>query len=435
MHDEAKQRCVNIDWLEIYALESTDRYPCNAEYFRRHGYMVRERAFGTRVYKEMFEILNDDNQPMIEIRRNPASGEGDFNGLVPQSTHIRLPNWILYQNNPVEMLSGFLLQHDYIFKRIFRIDICYDFVRFDTGDKPAKFVKRYLEGKFRKINQCSLTAHGEDNWNACNWNSLSWGARTSMVSTKLYNKTKELAEGKTDKPYIKTCWMMAGLIDNPTRCTKYNPDGTEEKVEVWRLEFSLRSACDGWIVYEWQGGKKMKKQHLPHRLPMFDAKDKLWQRFQDLCYHYFRFKYLEYADGDTTLSDEELLRVHSDPSRPLKRKDRCRDKKLFYFDTDREFTTLTQAPHDAKQSRDDEILEKRLIRYRMLHPHPEVIQAVNLLLSKIDLTRLTNYSPKENLAEAKALQLTLARKMGGDTRSVAIILDDILKEINQNDIF
>lgn len=228
---------------------------------------------------------------------------------------------------------------------------------------------------------------------------------------------------------------MAGLVDNPTRCTKYNSDGTEEKVEVWRLEFSLRSACDGWIVYEWQGGKKMKKQHLPHRLPMFDAKDKLWQRFQDLCYHYFRFKYLEYADGDTTLSDEELLRVHSDPSRPLKRKDRCRDKKLFYFDQDREFTTLTQAPHDAKQSRDDEILEKRLIRYRMLHPTPEVIQAVNLLLSKIDLTRLTNYSPKEKLAEAKALQLTLARKMGGDPRSVAMILDDILKEINQNDIF
>lgn len=435
MHDEAKQRCINIDWLEIYALEPADKFPLNAEYFRDRGYSVRERAYGTRVYKEMFEILNDHMQPVLEIRRNPASGDSEFSGLLPESCHIRLPNWILYQNNPVDFLCQFLLQHDYIFKRIFRIDLCYDFTKFDTGDKPSKFVKRYLEGKFRKINQCGLTAHGEDTWNACNWNSLSWGARTSMVSTKLYNKTKELEEGKTDKPYIRTAWMMAGLIDNPTRCTKYNSDGKEEKIEVWRLEYSLRSACDGWIVFEMQNGKKVKKQHLPHRLSMFNAKDKLWQRFQDLTFHYFRFKYLEYADSPEGLTDDELIKVHSDPSRPLKRKDRCRDKKLFYFDSDREFTQLSAAPHDAKASRDDEILERRLKRYQMEHPSPDVIQAVNLLLSKIDLTRLTNYSPKENMMEARALQMTLSRKMNGDVRSVALILDDILKELKQDDIF
>lgn len=435
MHDEAKKRCINIDWLEVYALEPADKYPLNANYFRKQGYIVRERAYGTRVYKEMFEILNEQNQPVLEVRRNPASGEGDFSGLVPESVHLRLPNWILYQNNPVGFLCGFLLQHDYIFKRIFRIDIAYDFTRFDSGDRPDRFVKRYLEGKFRKINQCSLTAHGEDNWNSCNWNSLSWGARTSMVTTKLYNKTKELEEGKSDKPYIRTMWMMCGLVDNPTRCTRYNADGTEEKIDVWRLEFSLRSACDGWIVYEMQGGKKVKKQHLPHRLPMFDAPDKLWQRFQDLCYHYFRFKYLEYADSPEGMTDDELIKLHSDPSRPLKRKDRCRDKKLFYFDTNREFTQVTNAPHDAKRDRDDMILEKRLVKYRMLHPSPEVIQAVNLLLSKIDLTRLTNYSPKENLTEARALQLTLARKMNGDPRRVAEILEELIKEINIDEIF
>ena len=97
MQKDEVTRCVNIDWLEVYVLESNDRFPCNAEYFRRQGYQVHEREYGTRVYKEMFEITSEAGDPLIEIRRNPASGSSDFNGLVEQSCHIRLPNWMLYQ--------------------------------------------------------------------------------------------------------------------------------------------------------------------------------------------------------------------------------------------------------------------------------------------------------------------------------------------------
>ena len=50
------KRCVNLDWLEVYALEDNSRYPCNADFFRREGYFVTERAFGTRQYKEMFTL-------------------------------------------------------------------------------------------------------------------------------------------------------------------------------------------------------------------------------------------------------------------------------------------------------------------------------------------------------------------------------------------
>ena len=56
-------------------------------------------------------------------------------------------------------------------------------------------------------------------------------------------------------------------------------------------------------------------------------------------------------------------------------------------------------------------------------------------MKEIDLTKLVNYSPSENWKEARALQLTLARKMQGDTRSVAIILDEILKMLNSDSIF
>ena len=435
MEHEKQKRCINLDWLEVYCLESNSRYPCNAEYFRRKGYMVREREYGTRVYKEMFEILNENGDPMIEIRRNPASGDADFSGLVPESCHLRLPNWMLYQGNPVAFLMEFLLDHDYIFRRISRIDIAYDFELFDSNDKPATFVRRYLEGKYRKINQCRLSAHGDDTWNNCNWNSLSWGSRTSMVNTKLYNKTKELEEAPKDKPYIRSAWVMTGLIDNPMNFCKYAADGKAVKKEIWRLEYSMKSACDGWIVLEMQNGKKMKKQHLPHKLPMFDSKDKLWQRFQDLTYHYFHFKYREYIDLTAKSHGLVLETANSNLERPLKRKDRCRDKKLFYFDSGHQFTQLSAAPSGCQGYKEDDVLERRLRKYQMTHPRPDIRQACEIILKEIDLTKLVNYSPKLRWNDAKVLQTVLRYKMNGDTRDVAELLRYIVDALNNEEIF
>lgn len=432
---EKQNRCIHIDWLEVYVLEPFGGSPHNADYYRNKGYHVRERDYGTRVYKEMFEILNDKGDPIIEVRRNPASGDASFNGLVPKSSHIRLPNWVLYQANPITFLMDFLLKHDYVFKRIYRIDIALDFVRFDSGDYPARFVRRYLEGKFRKINQCSLTAHGEDNWNQCDWNSLSWGSKSSMVSTKLYNKTKELSEGKTTKPYIRSCWMVAGFIDDPINCTKRLPDGTVEKVDVWRLEYSMKSACDGWIQIVIQSGKKVKKQRIPHKLSMFDSKEKLWDRFQDLTYHYFRFKHKEYVELSEKYKGGVLELLNSNEHKPLKRKDRCRDKKLFYFDAEHDFTQLSQAPTDAKPDRTLTILRRRLQMYQYTHFKEDVRKACEIILKDIDLATLMNYSPEHNLNEARALQMALSSKMQGDSRPVAQILEEVMALLQINTIF
>ena len=43
-------RCVNVDWLEIYAQEDNMKYPMNADYFRGCGYFVTEREYGTRCF-------------------------------------------------------------------------------------------------------------------------------------------------------------------------------------------------------------------------------------------------------------------------------------------------------------------------------------------------------------------------------------------------
>lgn len=435
MKKEKIVRCVNIDWLEVYVLEPNDRYPMDADYFRRKGYLVNEREYGTRVYTQMFTIVNSNGDPLIEIRREPASGASDFHGLVPQSSHIRIPNWRLYGDNPIGFLSDFLLQNDYIFKRIYRIDICYDFEKFDSGDTPARFAQRYIERRYRKINQCLLRNVGEDRWADFAWQSLSWGSKSSMVTTKLYNKTLELKQGKTDKPWIKTCWMVHGLIDNPVSMTKLDGLGNLYTPEIWRIEFSMMSPADGYIAIEFNHASKPYKQTIPHRLPMYDTKEKLWQRFQDLAYNYFHFKVKVKKKRYQGAAQFALEKVHSHNDDEWQRKDRCPDKVLFKWDADHVFYKLSAAPGNSHKNNSEERLRKLLLEYRLSHADPRTIQACDLLIDNIERVNALRFVPMGDPKERLAIQRALAAKIGGDPRDIVTILSEMTAILNEVELF
>lgn len=297
-------RCINLDWLEVHAHEPINE-PHDAYYFGSKGYQVRQREYGTRVYREMFTILAPNDEPLLEIRRNPAS-QGITGIHDENECHIRLCNRTCYFDNASNFLSSWLHENDYTDVRISRVDICLDFISFDKGDDPQAFVRRYFKHKYAKINQGRISSHGEDTWSGQEWNSLSWGSRTSAVTTKLYNKTMELYDVKLDrfaKPYIREAWFRCGLIDDIQRVTKNG-----ESVNVWRVEFSLRSAVKNWVPINLNGDEK-KFQSLRNTLDVYDGRDKLLVMFASLARHYFHFKKFE----------------------PSKRKDRCKDKILFDF--------------------------------------------------------------------------------------------------------
>lgn len=428
-------RCVNIDWLEVYCEESKDEYPCNAAYFFRHGYVVEEREFGTRIYNEMFTILDKEGNPLIEVRRNPKSGDSTFTGLSQFSTHIRLVNWACYLDNCVSILRDFLVRHNYIFHRIFRIDICYDFEKFDTGDKPARVARRIIEKTYLKMNQTKIRAIGDDNWGGYEWESLSWGSLSSMVSTKMYNKTKELAATGNKKPYILTAWMMSGLIDNPVTQVKHRKQGEDYKPDIWRIEFSLKSKADSWLILENSDGKRVRKQAIKHSLAMFDAKDKLWQRFQDLAHHYFRFKIKEYKKTKRGLAENALSIVQTKEERELQRKDRMPEKILFYFDKDRTFLHVQQVPKPTKPDNNAAILRRRLIAFSQGHPDPKIRTACTTIINTIDVRELYRYSNTFDIWSVKALQAAIQLKMGGDERSTVELIAELEKLLKAQEIW
>lgn len=354
-----KPRCVNLDWLEVFCFEPVSS-PRDAQYFRDHNYIVEEREYGTRVYNEMFTLFGTDNFPLLEVRRNPKSSQSQ-GGLLPiNACHIRLVNRTCYYDNAALLLKQFLQDHDITFQRISRVDVCLDFERFDSGDWPQKFLRRYLMEKFAKINQSRISSYGEDTWTTRRWDSISWGREKSDVSTKLYNKSKQLSETK-DKPYIKQAWFLSGLVDNPIECTRILKDGTIYRPDIWRVEFSVRSSVKGWFVIEKNGNAK-EKQSVRNTLEMWAGREQLLAMFASLAQHYFHFKIAE----------------------PNKRKDLCKDKVLFRFTTQEKFYKIERLASPLDHRHDLEKLISKLNQYSLSHTEKEIKEAVSVIVKSID---------------------------------------------------
>lgn len=385
-------RCINIDWLEVYALEPEHQPKRNQYYFESQGYHVIPRDYGTRVYKEMFTICDDHDVPMIEVRREPASQQNISGGLFPaESCHLRLTNCYCYSENPIQVLREFMVKHDYTLGRIFRIDICSDFEKFDRGDEPLRFLKRYMAGKYSKMNQSNVSAHGRDTWEERKWNSLSWGQRKSMIYTKFYNKSQELRECQ-DKPYIRWAWCSAGLIDNPINMTKRDDNGQQYTPEIWRVEFTISSSARKWFVVERSDTRKPTKSYYPHTLDMYDNSDKLLAVFASLAHHYFRFKYFE--EGV--------------------RKDRCRDKVLFDFSAmDKLWKVDRMASHKPSKTKTERLITL-LLTYKQHKIEPRINHAIDTIVSELRQDAIREFAGTHwNDHDTLVLQRLLAERVTG----------------------
>lgn len=425
------KRCINLDWFEIHCYEPAGM-PHNAEYFRKAGLIVNEREYGTRVYKEMFTICTQDGAPFVEVRRNPFSV--GVNGIhTPDECHLRLFNAACYYDNAVTLLSRFLQTYDYTFNRISRVDICMDFEKFDSGDLPSNFVRRYFKHVYAKINQGNINAHGSDTWDGQEWNSLSWGASTSDIGTKFYNKTMELYDPSTDsyrKPHIRYAWFCCGLIDDFHRCTRTMPDGTQITPDIWRLEFSIRSSVKKWFAIE-LNGKRKAYQSIKNTLDMYDSRAKLLTLFASLCNHYFHFKYV--------MKRYDFYKSGSTEGKAI-RKDRCPDKMLFDFKGQQ--ITYKVGRDDAQKllgegreyEKPIDTLLKKLRYFAATHSRTDIHDAAKVLIDYLEneVYRADLQNPWSH-QDLLVLQQALSMKAEGNSEDVTIIMRELKALLKLND--
>lgn len=414
-------RCVNLDWLECHVLEPLTE-PRDVHYFTSLGYIIDVREYGTPIYKEMFTLMDNHGNPFIEIRRDPKSKI-----MSPNMCHLRFHNSYCYYDNAAQLMAQFIQMNRYQFVRISRVDICLDFEKFDRGDDPQKFLYRYMERIYSKINQANLSAHGADKWTLREWNSLSWGSPQSDVGTKFYNKTKELYDPilkAYKKPYIRYSWQLCGLVDDWQAMTKKAPDGAIYTPQIWRVEFSIRSSVRKWFKIDLDGHdrkpKGQKQTHLQsvqNTLDTYDGRDRLLTIFAALSRHYFRFKYFK----------EDV------------RKDRCEDKILFIWDEKNVEQVTYKVGKDnpiapAKIDKPLMSLLSKLKAYRESHFDNDVQTACDVLIRAME-----NENMREQLnapfryEEVNALRIALSLKTRGATEDAQVLIREVKNFLKLND--
>lgn len=372
-----KVKCINLDWLSVYCLEPKG-VVMNAAYFKNLGWSVEEREYGTPQYREKFTLMNG-RHPFLEIERNPYSLKQNGGIFEPESCHIRLANRTLYQPNPVQQLTNFIVKYGYEYKGISRVDVCCDLAIFDNGMKPQDLANKYMKDKIWKVHQSKIDAHssdGDDSWRipihlgahgretktGRTWNSLKWGSPKSALSTKLYNKTLEL-ETNTGKFYIKDAWVKSGLCElqkvryeyrNPktkeieirskqitvatgTAINQEIPIEEAKKIDVWRVEFSMNSEGRKWI--------DLGDNHIVDlSLNAFDNLDSLAATFFTCSEWLFDFIYAKWiTKGATRLKERtnrckklqlfntKFLHSHYKPQRQTEMEDPSRTEKIMMY--------------------------------------------------------------------------------------------------------
>lgn len=420
---DTMNRCINIDWLEVSVLEPPEQ-PHDAEFFRSCGCVVVERDYGTRVWQEMFTIEGTDHLPFMEVRRAPKS---DI--IAPNVAHLRFVNRVCYFPRAAGIMQDFIDSYHYTFVLISRIDICYDFEKFDYGDDPRDFMRRFMEGRYSKINQADIHAHGTDEWAGRVWNSVSWGSPSSDIGTKLYNKTLELYDPVTrsyGKPYIRQAWRAAGLIDNPTTCEKVDKDGKLYVPDIWRIEFSIRSSVKRWFTIR-LNGKEKAIQSIRNTLDMYDTDDKLLIMFMSLTQHYFHFKHLikRYRFYQEGKSDGYALGKY-----------KCPDKLLFRWKDSQQVYKVEKAQVASADKPDRRLLLllSKLKEYRNTSHDLSIRQACDVLIT--ELQRKMEHADMANPLtnhDAMALRQALREHIKNPTIDPAILIRKAREELKLRD--
>lgn len=221
------KHCISVDWLTMY---------CECHFLNTSTmYRFEKCLTGNAIFKEIYNVYDLlSGEKYAIIQRVP------YSPIIPKAaTMVQLCNRQLYKKDWLEHFNHFCNVSHIIMKSISRIDICADFNFFANGLKPHNLIAGFHTGKYIKMG----SQKGSSNFDFDSeqrYDYIRFGTREAQVSAYLYNKTKELREVK-DKPYIREMWEKSGL---------------DTEIDVWRLEFSMRT--DQLRIIEKQTGEVLR---------------------------------------------------------------------------------------------------------------------------------------------------------------------------------
>lgn len=227
-------------------------------------YLIEDDEIQTRNFKKIYTVKDrKTGEDIAVIAAEPRS----LMCMSEDTALIKITNKYLYQKNFSDFVRNLFADLRLSFMNITRLDIAYDFERFDTME-CNDFIKRVrretylktLKSKFKDMGETISVDKGKKTGGT---DSMKFGLETSDVNYYLYNKTKELQQVK-HKPYIHDHWKE---------------NGWEGETEVYRLEFSLKPDTKGIPVFVIDEDGELKIENVLHYkdLSMIDEIQKVFE--------------------------------------------------------------------------------------------------------------------------------------------------------------
>lgn len=261
--------CPYLDWCECYCRVPSGYW---IDEMQSKGCVVHVRDYGTRVYLHMAEIWDPELNLSVEVRWCPKSA-----GIMPDDAcHVKISNVACYVYDPAQMLWRWLTKWSFTYESVSRVDICRDFIAFPSGIPCTKFLRRVLNGSYRRAIRGTRRDVVQESWDRVDPNYMSW--QSGDVLVRIYDKTLELRQVASPhkRAYISAFWIANGLINQPSDIF------VDSVPHVWRLEFQITSSSKGWV-------RSVDGSFFAHDIDTYcSAADRL-SLFRGLCDTYFRF--------------------------------------------------------------------------------------------------------------------------------------------------
>lgn len=314
------KRSLSIDWLQLHVAMPYLNYQTLVT---SKKYSIVKQEAQTRNFKTLYTII--DSRTLDEVAVIAAEPRSEM-CMKKDGALIKVTNKYLYQEFFSDFVADLLKELQLRFINITRLDLAYDFERFDSME-CSDFINRFASRYYMKERQCKFKMMG-DTWSVDKGeitggiSSLKFGLESSDVSYYLYNKTLELQQ-KKDKPWIREHWAENGHKG----CT-----------DVYRLEFSLHPDQSGIAVVNEHG--EIERIHHFKDLNMLD-------NIQDVYEHYFN-KHFNFVKTEKTKKGN------------YRKQSRCKPVELFKELT---FEGVKISLSEKKDSgRSDKVFAKKLMQ-------------------------------------------------------------------------
>lgn len=315
---------ITCDWLQVYC-SNQNKPELNLNTLDSNTYTFVKEEMSSRQFKDIYNVYDCNKDHYANIQCTPFSSIIDASGCI-----IKLSNRELYKCDWAARLIQFLKRHNFIYKSISRIDVCYDFNTFCHGMKPRRLINSFLAKRFLKNGQGNYQLIGSTSL-INDYSYIRFGKRSSAVCSYMYDKTKELREVK-DKPYIREFWKLNGIDDSK---------------EVWRVEISIKSDMQNLVCLENGDVFRLSMNEL-------QTQKDIESIFYIYASKYFNFKVNDGTKNKTRMKDVRLFdRIDSVSRRPIRltlASDSNRADRIFLKKLEKIKTELRDVDKDLKKA-------------------------------------------------------------------------------------